>query len=169
MDISVTPPAEVETQRSIPIPKNRSNKSPQINQAEAAWGKRNIGDFLDLTRDSDDAFEEGSEESSSNSDSEAELVSELISASNSESRSKSEAIYVASSGSEDEETIGTERKCERKPAGQAAAGAAGAAGARAGARAGGGAGAASVTLARETSTNLIGGEREWQQQGMEGH
>ena len=38
-------------------------------KAEAAWGEGNIGDFLDLTRDSEDGFEEGSSSSESESES----------------------------------------------------------------------------------------------------
>lgn len=98
VDISVTPPCKVETHqqpRDIPSPPNHSKVSPQIMKAQAAWGKGNVGDFLDLTRDSEDGFEEGSSSlefgSDSESNSDFKFLSELLSESKPESKTKSDS------------------------------------------------------------------------------
>ncbi|CAN0402694.1 unnamed protein product, partial [Laminaria digitata] len=119
VDISVSPPRQ-QQRRIISKPQNHGDgqKTPQVLlKAEAAWGKGNVGDFLDLTRDSEDGFEEGSSSSSesesevSETDPECELIfgsksdGDFLRASPSSTTpaSEMEAIYVASSGSEDEE------------------------------------------------------------------
>lgn len=64
-------------------------------KAQAAWGKGNVGDFLDLTRDSEDGFEEGSSSlefgSDSESNSDFKFLSELLSESKPESKTKSDS------------------------------------------------------------------------------